>query len=555
MSKKHSALAAIVPALFAFTVGGAAAQTAFPETPSRGMLELQELRKAIAISAIKVDKVKGSWQVAIEYSYTGEFKRGAAVSVAQVVMVQDDPREADWSREFRAGIQQLQPGAHTVTVPLPNPNTPGRSYRTVKVIVRLLEGDGVLSSRELGSEAVDHAIRWPEPTITRVEAAIGRGEEQKIVDEAVELIDGGSREQLGAARYLLQALVERSPKVDSAYVELARLALSTDYSATKRREAETLLQSALALRPDSVNAKILLGHVYAHQQRYPEAEKLFAEVSRSDPPNLWLWANWANLLAKQGRMEEAIAKYREAIRRNATHRTYDRARFEAYERLLGLLAERGDLDAIEALHVQRTKEYPARGCFAIGYGRFLVVQRGDAERALAVLRESPSHPCQYDDPREVQALAHYVLWAGGRAEALHQARAFQPVGPRVFYSLAYSARTVGVARKLLAAGEKIDVHDAEEFDALGYALREGDTTVAQRLLDLGARPDAPQGAQKLPAALLPVLARDASGIRLMRKAGIDYAKLRYQGTTAVDYARSQGDAELLQWLDPRGGKL
>ena len=77
----------------------------------------------------------------------------------------------------------------------------------------------------------------------------------------------------------------------------------------------------------------------------------------------------------------------------------------------------------------------------------------------------------------------------------------------------------------------------------------------RRLLQLGAKPDAPEGAQRMPAALIPVLARDADGIRLMQEAGIDYAKLRFQGTTALDYARSQGDEELLKLLDPRGGKL
>jgi hypothetical protein len=59
----------------------------------------------------------------------------------------------------------------------------------------------------------------------------------------------------------------------------------------------------------------------------------------------------------------------------------------------------------------------------------------------------------------------------------------------------------------------------------------------------------------MPVALLPVFSRDAGAIRLMQRSGIDYTKLRFQGATAIDYARSQGDDKLLQLLDPKSGRL
>jgi hypothetical protein len=37
--------------------------------------------------------------------------------------------------------------------------------------------------------------------------------------------------------------------------------------------------------------------------------------------------------------------------------------------------------------------------------------------------------------------------------------------------------------------------------------------------------------------------------------GVDYTTLKFEGTSAVDYARHQGDAKLQQLLDPRSGKL
>jgi len=129
------------------------------------------------------------------------------------------------------------------------------------------------------------------------------------------------------------------------------------------------------------------------------------------------------------------------------------------------------------------------------------------------------------------------------------------VTPRLLYRLASSERTARVVQQLGAAGEKIGQRDQAGFDALSYALRDEDPGTADRLLQAGARADAAVGPEGMPAALIPVLTRDFESIRLMQRAGIDYTKLRFQGTTAVDHSRSMGDAKLLQLLDPREGRL
>ena len=55
----------------------------------------------------------------------------------------------------------------------------------------------------------------------------------------------------------------------------------------------------------------------------------------------------------------------------------------------------------------------------------------------------------------------------------------------------------------------------------------------------------------MPAALIPVVSGDYEGIRLMRKFGVDYETLRFNGTSAVDMARRSGDRRLLDALSPR----
>jgi hypothetical protein len=102
------------------------------------------------------------------------------------------------------------------------------------------------------------------------------------------------------------------------------------------------------------------------------------------------------------------------------------------------------------------------------------------------------------------------------------------------------------------AGEPIGQVDNDKFDALSYALKRQDHGAARRLMTFGARPGALVGASQVPVALLPVAAGDLAGVRLMRQFGVDYAKLTYQGQTAIDVARQRGDRRMLDALGGSG---
>ena len=94
------------------------------------------------------------------------------------------------------------------------------------------------------------------------------------------------------------------------------------------------------------------------------------------------------------------------------------------------------------------------------------------------------------------------------------------------------------------------MQDNQRMDALTYALASGDIAAARRLIAIGARTDALIGAEQMPVALVPVLNADVAGIALMQKSGVDYAKLRFRGATALDWARQQGDEQVLNALKP-----
>jgi tetratricopeptide (TPR) repeat protein len=316
--------------------------------------------------------------------------------------------------------------------------------------------------------------------------------------------------------------------------------------------AEGLLSSALQIAPDDVNAKILMGYVYAHQQRYPAAEKLFAEADAANPPNLWLWTNWGEVLAMQGKVDQATAKFREAVERPMTHDTHDRAREAAYMHLLALLERKKDIDGMEALYKKSVAEFGDASSFNLQYAYFLLTQRGDGAGAIQHASGALDVECSCVRGREIVGLAHYTIWAksegAARAEALNQARIYLPPGPQPLYLLARSEKTAGVAARLIASGEKIGQRDNDKLNALAHAISNDDLQAARRLLRLGAKPETPVGYDDMPVALIPVLNHNLEMVKLLQQFGANYARIRYHGATALDFAKQIGDPGLSELL-------
>jgi ankyrin repeat protein len=119
------------------------------------------------------------------------------------------------------------------------------------------------------------------------------------------------------------------------------------------------------------------------------------------------------------------------------------------------------------------------------------------------------------------------------------------------YLLARGDRTSDVVAQLVAAGEKIDQKDNDNLTALAHAVQNEDLASARRLLRLGAKPTTPVGFDDTPVALIPVMSRNIEMIKLMRQFGADYGKIRYQGSTAFEFAKQTGDTELSDALSSR----
>jgi hypothetical protein len=261
----------------------------------------------------------------------------------------------------------------------------------------------------------------------------------------------------------------------------------------------------------------------------------------------------------EGKSDQAVLKYREAVTRPMAHDSHDRGRVFAYRELLALLEKRKDHDGMEALYKQQLAEFGPSSCYSKDYARFKLLVRGDTQGAIDLARGALNHDCDDTPSRQILGLAQYVKWADTRgperSESLNEARIFLPAGPMPLYLLATSDRTLPAARQLLASGERIDQLDNEKMTALAMALRDADLAAARRLLVLGASPQAPVGYQDMPVALVPIMTGDIPGIRLMQQFGVDYSKLHYHGANAFDFAKQSGNKALLEVLGAKGTTL
>jgi tetratricopeptide (TPR) repeat protein len=545
--KRSLLLLALVPSLIATAHAALRTGDFLPVSePARQALPANNV-----ISGLKAERAPdGGWVVTVDYHYTGlpagarlEIKQSATRTEANV-----DPVP------YRAGTVVMEKGRHSAKLRLERPSDEVDRF-TQQLTAEMWDPRNAV----ITSLVVAQKLEWPDAAAMRMDNQVAGKSPELLMKQAVALIETGEPSALRQAKLLLERLLKLHPRLDQAYLELARVAMKTNWSPDGLREAEALIQSALQLRPDSVNARILLGYVYTNQGRLEEGLALFEEAARTGTNNLWLWTNWGELLVQQGQQDPAIQKFREAIKRPPTRDTNDGARQQAYFRLLQVYATRGNLDAVEALHKQRRADYPGTICYDLAHARFLVTMRGDAAGAESILNTLPPKKCESGDGRMLVTLVRYVAWASAkesdRAEALRLARVSMPVSPRLFYLLAESDHTLAAARRLVATGEKVTMQDNQRMDALAYALAEGDAAAAGRLLAIGARTDTLVGPEQMPVALLPVASGDVAGVDLMQRAGVDYTQLRFRGMSALDVARQKGDQRLLRALESRSRRL
>ena len=116
------------------------------------------------------------------------------------------------------------------------------------------------------SARVDQLIEWPHWAEWSEQQTFAKHSPEENLNRAIALIDSGQGDALELARSILERLIESDRSIVQAYIELARVAMKSNWGPEGRRHAEGLLTSALEIEPGNANAKILLGYVYTHRK-------------------------------------------------------------------------------------------------------------------------------------------------------------------------------------------------------------------------------------------------------------------------------------------------
>ena len=117
---------------------------------------------------------------------------------------------------------------------------------------------------------------------------------------------------LDTAEQLFTALERKHPGWTSMQVEVGRTLLHRQ----NYLGARAALNGAVDHGTRLTEADLLIGVAYNAEKSYPEAEASFAQTVARDPTQADAFFLWGECLREQGKLSEAITKYRAALLRN-----------------------------------------------------------------------------------------------------------------------------------------------------------------------------------------------------------------------------------------------
>lgn len=324
-------------------------------------------------------------------------------------------------------------------------------------------------------------------------------------------------------------------------------------------EAERHLRRAIELDPTAARAYSLLGRAKFLQSQDDEAKELFAEAQKLDPDQAWLRVNLADLASVQGRFDEAIGLYREAI---------ERPQLEAGVHFWALLRSRiafqqaGRLDEYSALGKKYMKEHPEDRDYPYEFAEHLLEMGTEDAEALDVLERSDP---RRNPPRRLNLMAKALV---GMAHASFERSGSLDAQARQWVARAVESSNgseTGLIDELAMDPARIDpmmtvVRASSEPESvatavLRFALRAKRADMLDELASAGADLNAPVASMEAPLVMA-MLTRDIAVFRRLLELGADPDRARLHGKPIKDVLqRDAGNnplmAEMLALISSR----
>lgn len=225
------------------------------------------------------------------------------------------------------------------------------------------------------------------------------------LQQAMELLDAwrGDGDRLDQAQVLLNAVLADEPDSAEAHREYARFFIMSGFD----QAAEQSINNALAINPKFAEAYVLLGHLYTSNGDFERGREALEKAEQIGTHDLWLHANWADLLMKQGDLDGATLRYERVL---ASGHKQRKVHIAAIEGLIDISIRQLKMERADQLHQLSIKTDPDSAWLYGNYGNFLMARIGDIEGAIVQYRKALDR-MQYGNARSGLAAALYTKWA------------------------------------------------------------------------------------------------------------------------------------------------
>jgi Tfp pilus assembly protein PilF len=318
---------------------------------------------------------------------------------------------------------------------------------------------------------------------------------------------------LADARAKLDRALKKNPSDYLALKELARYYVMAGY--IREREAfygthsyqvgeyepgaldraETTIRKAIQINPRFAEGYVLLGHILQQLGRIDEAAQALGRAESLGTKDVWLDANWAEVLEARGDSVGAAARWQRVLWSGTTNAKVLRS---AYSYLIVYYRKAGQTDRVIALHEENIRRNPTNAWVRGNYAEYLLYDLGRFDEAIVQARAALAI-MSYPIARKTLSDALYGKWgdvvaAGNIEKAEPYFKEAYSLNPNLDHVMARGA-AMPYGKNLAQALVKlkhvdVDAGDMEDgSSALLIAVNTERAAVVKYLLELGASPN------------------------------------------------------------------
>lgn len=223
----------------------------------------------------------------------------------------------------------------------------------------------------------------------------------------------GQGEKLREADTFLKGVLQNDGGFAPAYKEYGRLYIMAGYINYNNFEpgslnpAEASILKSIEIEPNYADSYVLLGHLYTNMKRYSDAEDALKKAESIGTQIPWLDLNWADLLIKRNKYEEALKRYQSVLKTQTSNR---KAYASALSGVTTVYRYLGQYDKANNGYKQEISYEPGNAWVWGNYSDFLLFDYNDVDGAIANGEKALSI-MEYGMGRFTLACALYTKWA------------------------------------------------------------------------------------------------------------------------------------------------